>query len=79
MSGSLSQDCGRILDAFGTILFALNEHYDPATKRAEHVYAGLDTVLQDFTERSERLLQTPLTGRGRRELEVLKEMGGRGN
>ena len=83
MSGSLSQDCGRILDAFGTILFALNEYYDPATKRAEHVYAGLDTVPKNFTKRYERLLQTPLTGKGRREvvreLEMLKETGGRGN
>ena len=79
MSGSLSQDCGRILDAFGTILFALNEHYDPTTKRAEHVQAGLETILQNFTERYERLLQTPLTGKGRREVEVLKETGGRGN
>ena len=67
------------LDFFGTILFALNEHDDPATKRAEHTQAGLETTPDIFTERYERLLQTPPGGKGRREVEVLKDTGGRGN
>ena len=75
-----------VLDAFGTILFALNEHDDPATKRAEHIQDGLETIPKNFTERYERLLQTPPRGKGRREVEVLtselealKDTGGRGN
>ena len=44
------------LDAFGSILFALNEHDDPATKRTEHIQAGPETTSNIITERYERLL-----------------------
>ena len=59
---------GRILDALGTIVFALNERYDPATKRVEQAYATMNRLPRDFLTRYNRILEIPLTGKGRREL-----------
>jgi hypothetical protein len=55
----------RVLDALGTTLFAINERYDPATKRAEEAYNTLGVVPPDFVKRYVRLLQLPLTEEGR--------------
>lgn len=64
---------GRILDALGTTLFALNEHYDPATKRVEEAYRELSIVPPDFLQRYDRILQTPLTNEGRKH--IVEELG----
>ncbi len=56
----------RVLDALGMTLFAINERYDPATKRAEEAYRALSVVPKDFMDRYVRLLQLPLTQEGRR-------------
>jgi hypothetical protein len=65
----------RFLQALGTILFALNERYDPATKRVEQAYATMERVPQGFVARYTRALRVPLTDDGRgeavRELEAL--------
>ena len=45
---------GRILDALGTIVFALNERYDPATKRVEQAYATMNRLPRDFLTRYNR-------------------------
>ena len=58
----------RILDALRTIIFALNEFYDPATKRVEQVYATMNRHPQDFLMRYNRILKIPMTAKGRREL-----------
>jgi len=58
----------RLLEALGTIVFALNERYDPATKRIEQTYATMNRLPQDFLARYTRILEIPLTGEGRREV-----------
>jgi predicted nucleotidyltransferase len=65
----------RFLDSLGTILFAINERYDPATKRFEEVLRSLEILPDRFMERYTKILETPLTREGRneivRELETL--------
>jgi len=63
----------RIIDSLGTILFAINERYDPATKRVEDVYRDLEIVPEGFLERYTKLLETPLTRDGRQS--IVKELG----
>lgn len=63
---------GRVLDAMGTLLFAINERYDPATKRAEEAYRQLAILPEGFATRYDRILETPLTQAGRRQ--VLAEL-----
>lgn len=63
----------RIIDSLGTILFAINERYDPATKRVEDVYRDIEIVPESFLERYTRLLETPLTRDGRQS--IVKELG----
>ena len=48
-----------------TLLFALNERYDPAAKRLEEVYRSLPILPANFLERYNGLLETPLTPSGR--------------
>ena len=55
----------RVIDAISTLLFALNERYDPATKRLEQVYRRLPIMPANFLERYNQLLETPLTPPGR--------------
>jgi predicted nucleotidyltransferase len=62
----------RIVDAIGTIMFALNERYDPATKRAEEAFLKLKNVPEHFTERYNGILATPLSDQGRKK--VVKEL-----
>lgn len=59
---------GRIQDALGTMLFAINERYDPATKRVEDAYRRLAILPDRFVERYGRILETPLTLAGRRQV-----------
>jgi len=58
----------RFLEALVTIVFALNERYDPATKHVEQAYAAMNRLPQDFLTRYNRILEIPLTVNGRREL-----------
>jgi len=58
----------RLLEALMTIVFALNERYDPAAKRVEQAYATMNRLPQDFLTRYNRILEIPLTGKGRQEL-----------
>jgi predicted nucleotidyltransferase len=58
----------RVLQALRTIIFALNERYDPATKRIEQAYATMNRLPRGFMTRYNRILKIPLTGKGRREL-----------
>jgi len=58
----------RLLEALGTIILALNERYDPAHKRVEQVYATMSKLPRDFLARYNRILEIPLTGKGRRRL-----------
>jgi predicted nucleotidyltransferase len=58
----------RYLEALRTIVFALNERYDPCSKRVEHVYATMGKLPPDFLTRYKRALEIPLTEKGRREL-----------
>ncbi len=64
---------GRIIDSLGTMLFAINERYDPATKRTEDIYRELEIVPERFLERYTKLLETPLTTDGRQA--VVNELG----
>ena len=65
----------RMRDALHTILFALNEKYDPATKRAEVEYEKLSRLPPNFLERYTRLLEGPFDKNGQqrtvKELEIL--------
>ncbi len=65
----------RMCDALYTLLFAINEKYDSATKRPEVEYEKLDILPPNFLERYTTLLEGPFdkNGRGRaiRELEIL--------
>jgi predicted nucleotidyltransferase len=58
----------RVLDALGTVLCAMNERYDPASKRTEEFLGTLDILPDRFLERYTRMLETPLTREGRREI-----------
>ncbi|MGD0111552.1 MAG: nucleotidyltransferase domain-containing protein [Armatimonadota bacterium] len=58
----------RSLEALRTIVFALNERYDPADKRVEQAYVTMSKLPRDFLARYSKILETPLTDRGRREL-----------
>lgn len=62
---------GRVLDGLGTMLFAINECYDPATKRTEEAYRELAVLPNDFMKRFERVLETPMTPAGRRQVLTL--------
>ena len=55
----------RIIDSLGIILFAINERYDPATKRAENAYKELKILPSNFITRYKTILETPLTSDGR--------------
>jgi predicted nucleotidyltransferase len=56
----------RLLDSLCTIMFALNRRYDPATKRTEEAFRELAIAPDRFSERYDRLLETPLTHEGRK-------------
>ena len=58
----------RVIDATSTLLFALNERYDPAAKRLEEVYRRLPRLPANFLDRYNDLLETPLTPPGRRKI-----------
>jgi predicted nucleotidyltransferase len=58
----------RVIDAMETLLFALNERYSPATKRLEEAYRSLPILPENFLERYNNLLETPLTPSGRLEM-----------
>jgi predicted nucleotidyltransferase len=58
----------RLLDSLGTILFAINERYDPATKRTEEALRNLPHLPNTFLERYTKTLETPLTQEGRGEI-----------
>ena len=55
----------RVLDAMATLLFALNERYDPATKRLEDAFRRLPILPANFLARYTGLLETPLTPGGK--------------
>ena len=59
---------GRVIDSTQTILFALNGRYDPATKRIEKVFSDLKIVPKNFARRYGKILETPLTHSGRKEI-----------
>ncbi|MGD9201732.1 MAG: nucleotidyltransferase domain-containing protein [Chitinispirillia bacterium] len=59
---------GRVIDSLGTILFAINERYDPATKRVERIYRQLKIIPENFLDRYKKLLETPLTDEGRQSI-----------
>lgn len=65
----------RMCDALYTLLFAVNEKYDPAVKRAEVEYEKLRILPPNFLERYAKLLEGPFDKNGRqrtiRELETL--------
>ncbi len=65
----------RMCDALYTLLFALNEKYDPAVKRPEVEYEKLSLLPPNFLERYTELLEGPFHKNGRqraiRELEIL--------
>ena len=65
----------RMCDALYTLLFALNEKYDPAVKRPEMEYEKLSVLPPSFLERYTKLLEGPFDKSGRQrainELETL--------
>ena len=65
----------RMCDALYTLLFAVNEKYDPATKRAEVEYKKLNILPPNFLDRYTVLLEGPFDTLGRQpivqELEIL--------
>ena len=65
----------RVCDAFYTLLFAINEKYDPATKRPEVEYKKLNILPPNFLDRYTVLLEGPFDKNGRqraiRELQTL--------
>ena len=69
----------RMCDALYTLLFAVNEKYDPATKRAEAEYEKLNILPPNFLERYAKLLEGPFDKNGRQrainELESLVAEG----
>jgi hypothetical protein len=50
---------GRVCDAMVSALYALNEYYDPATKRPEQVLRTLAVLPERFVDRLVRLLEGP--------------------
>jgi hypothetical protein len=68
---------GRVCDAMVSVLYALNEHYNPATKRPEQELSKLTIMPDRFVERFVRLLEGPFDPKGRQhvtdELTVLVE------
>jgi hypothetical protein len=58
----------RLMDSLGTMLFAINERHDPATKRTEEALRNLTLLPDRFLERYDRILVTPLTPEGRAEI-----------
>ena len=52
-------------DALCTLLFAINEKYDPATKRVEREFAKLRFLPPDFLNRYSRMLVGPFDAEGR--------------
>ena len=65
----------RMCDALYTLLFAVNEKYDPAVKRPEIEYQKLKILPPNFLERYAELLEGPFNENGRQrvvnELETL--------
>jgi predicted nucleotidyltransferase len=62
-------------DAFISILFALNETYDPATKRPEQEFKKLKMAPANLRERYEKLLEGPFDSIGRqRTVEEFKRL-----
>jgi predicted nucleotidyltransferase len=62
----------RFLDSFITLLFAVNETYDPASKRLEPAIKTLSTLPTNFLTRYEKILTGPFTSRNKAML--LKEL-----
>ena len=56
---------GRVSDAMESILYAVNERYDPATKRPEHELAKLSVTPEGFMERYIAVLEGPFDQKGR--------------
>jgi hypothetical protein len=56
---------GRVCDAMVSVLYALNEHYDPATKRPEQELHKLTVLPDQFVARFVRLLEGPFDPRSR--------------
>jgi hypothetical protein len=54
------------------MLFALNERYDPATKRVEEVHREFKILPPGFLSRYRTILETPLTPEGRKT--IVKEL-----
>ncbi len=55
----------RMCDALYTLLFAVNEKYDPAVKRPEVEYEKLSLLPPNFLERYTKLLEGPFDTHGR--------------
>jgi hypothetical protein len=55
----------RVCDAMVSALYALNEHYDPATKRPEQELCKLPVLPVQFVARFVRLLEGPFDPRSR--------------
>jgi predicted nucleotidyltransferase len=62
----------RMRDALHTLLFAVNDKYDPAAKRSEVEYEKLCILPPNFLERYARLLEGPFDKNGRRQ--TVKEL-----
>jgi hypothetical protein len=75
--GTFLFQLGRVCDAMVSILYAFNEHYDPATKRPEHELSKLAVLPDQFVARFIRLLEGPFDPQGRQrvvdELAILVE------
>lgn len=56
----------RVLDALSCILYAINERYDPATKRGEQALSQLRLLPADGVRRLTGIAQGPFDSRGRR-------------
>lgn len=52
----------RVCDALSSCLFALNDTYDPATKRVEAALGRLQRLPPQFVPRYTRMLEGPFTG-----------------
>ncbi|MEM7029701.1 MAG: nucleotidyltransferase domain-containing protein [Chloroflexota bacterium] len=55
-------------DALITILFAINNFYDPATKRPEREFGKLEKIPANFTERYQQILEGPFDKDGRQQM-----------
>ena len=62
----------RIINSLSQLLFALNECYDPATKRIEEALRELTILPDNFLHRYKAILETPLTTNGRKK--VVREL-----